>query len=86
MMGSQKSMSAHGRGMSVPEVRIEISGNGLADPKQPFVFLATFNGRRLCYVPEECCVWLEGGPFKIVPNLEREVARYFKSMLLGTRI
>jgi len=68
------------------EIGIWVESGGTIDPSTAIPFLETLAGSQLCYRPDGGGAWLESGQFRPVKDLEREVARYFKALLEGSRI
>jgi hypothetical protein len=70
----------------VSETGIWVEPGGSIDPASAILFLETYSGSQLCYLPDGGGAWLESCRFRRVKNPEREVARYFEALLKGTRI
>lgn len=70
----------------VSETGIWVEPGGPVDPASAIIFLETFSGSQLCYLPDGGGAWLESCRFRKIKDLEREVARYFEALLKGTRI
>lgn len=70
----------------VSETGIWVESGGEIDPMSAIPFLETLAGSQLCYLPDGSGAWLEACEFRVVENLESEVASYFEALLAGTRI
>ncbi|HEV3079307.1 MAG TPA: hypothetical protein VGY66_05985 [Gemmataceae bacterium] len=71
----------------ISETGMWVEPGGPIEPEAAIRFLETFSGSQLCFLPDGTGAWLEeGGQFRQVKSLEREVARYFEALLKGSRI
>jgi hypothetical protein len=70
----------------VSDTFIWVNPDSKIDPRTAIPFLETFSGSQLCYLPDGEGAWLVAGEFRKVKSLEREVSRYFESLLQETRI
>lgn len=70
----------------VSESGIWVEPGGEIDPATAIPFLETLAGSQLCYLPDGRGAWLEACEFRVVENLDGEVARYFEALLAGSRI
>jgi hypothetical protein len=65
---------------------IWVSSDSEVAAKDATMFLQTFGGDLLCYLPDGGAAWYSDGKLKRSKNLEKEIARYFNALLKGTRI
>ena len=68
------------------ETSIWVEPGGSIDPAGAVPFLESPSGGQLCYLPDGGGAWLAACRFRRVESLEREVARYFETLLDDTRI
>jgi hypothetical protein len=71
---------------TVSEMGVWVEPGGAVDPASATVFLETYSGGQLCYLPDGGGAWLESCELRRVRDVEREVARYFEAVLKGDRI